>query len=115
MSDRDKRQKAQEVFNQGNYIFGEKTNFERAFPEVEQCIVEVHESGYGASGRAEGTARYTNPGEFINCSNPVCYNGGFNIGSPIRDMIRKHETNKEGNALCQGNEGSPKGRRIYRE
>jgi hypothetical protein len=40
---------------------------------------------------------------------------GFNIGSPIRDMIRKHETNKEGNALCQGNEGSPKGRRIYRK
>jgi len=113
MSDRNKREKAQDVFNQSDYVFAQKTTFENAFPEIEHCIVEVHESGYGRSGRGEETHRYRNPGEYINCSNPVCYNGGFNIGGPIREMVRSRETHREGSALCQGNEGSPKGRRIY--
>ena len=116
MSSRDKRQKAQDIFNQGNYVFPrETTTFEKAFPEVEECIVEVQERGYGPSGRAEETSRYTNPGEYINCSNSLCYNGGFNIGSPIREMVRMRKTEKDGNASCQGSEGSPKGRRIYRK
>ena len=112
MSDREKRQKAQDVFNEGNYVFGHKTTFEKAFPEVEQCIVEVHESGHGVSAWNQGVSRYTNPGEYINCSNSLCYTGGFNIGWPIRDMVRKRETEREDTALCQGSEGSPKGRRI---
>lgn len=81
---------------------------------MEQCIIEVRETGHGVGGWVnEEVRRYTNPGEHINCSNAVCYNGGFNIGwTTIRDMVRAHETEKEGNALCQGNERSLKGR-IY--
>jgi len=114
MSKRDRRLKAQDVFNQSSLFFDQKITFENAFPEVEECIVEVEESGHGVSewGRER---TYRNPGQYINCSNTLCYNGGFSIGSEIRDMVRKRETEREDSALCQGNEGSPKGRRIYRK
>ena len=51
----------------------EKATFAKAFPEIEQCIVEVQETGHGVSGWIQDDVeRYTNPGEYINCSNPVC-------------------------------------------
>jgi len=114
MNPREKRQKAQDVFNQGKFLLGEKTTFENAFPQVEECVVTIEESGHGISDWSR-TRTYRNPGEYINCQNPLCYNGGFNIGWPIREMVEKRKTQKEDSALCQGNEGSPKGHRIYRK
>ena len=77
---------------------------------------EVQETWHGVSGWIQDdVGRYTNPGEYINCSNPVCYSGGIKLGLPIRDMVRARETEKEGSKLCQGSEGFPKGRRIYRK
>ena len=94
----------------------EKATFAKAFPEIEQCIVEVQETGHGVSGWIQDDVRrYTNPGEYINCSNPVCYSGGIKLGRPIRDMVRARETETEGSKLCQGSERSTKGRRIYRK
>ena len=94
----------------------EKATFAKAFPEIEQCIVEVQETGHGVSGWIQDdVGRYTNPGENINCGNPVCYSGGIKLGQPIRDMVRARETEKEGSKLCQGSEGFPKRRRIYRK
>jgi len=73
----------------------EKATFAKAFPEIEQCIVEVQETGHGVSGWIQDdVGRYTNPGEYINCSNPVCYSGGIKLGQPIRDMVRARETGK---------------------
>ena len=84
----------------------EKATFAKAFPEIEQCIVEVQETGHGVSGWIQDdVGRYTNPGEYINCSNPVCYSGGIKLGQPIRDMVRARETEKEGSKLYQGSEG----------
>ena len=54
-------------------------------------------------------------GEYIDCTNPLCYNGGFGIGPVVREMVGGRETCREGAAICQGNEGSPKGWRIYRK
>jgi len=112
--DRETRPKAQDVFNQSEerLIFGEKTTFERACPEVEECVVIVEEEGHNSDGHPR---TYRNPGQYINCSNELCYNGGFNIGLPISGMVRNRETQREDSALCQGNEGSPKGRRIYKK
>ena len=116
MNDREKRKKAQDVFNEGTFVFGEKTTFEKAFPDVEECVVEVEETGRGRFKSLNQDAKHhRNPGRYINCSNPECYNGGFDIGSAIHDMVRARETEREGSELCQGNEGSPKGRRIYKK
>ena len=116
MSKRDRQLKAQDVFNQSSFLFAEKTTFEKAFPDVAECLVEVEESELGRGVSEWDRKRtYRNPGQYINCNNSLCYNGGFDIGSHIYDMVRKRETSREDSAICQGNEGSPKGRRIYRK
>lgn len=115
MTNREYRKKAQEIFNDTSFVFVGKASFEKAFPEVEECLVEVKERGPGVSNWPTATVRHRNPGEYINCSNPLCYNGGFRVGSDIREMVSKRETQREGSKICQGNEGSPKGRRVYRK
>jgi hypothetical protein len=111
------RKKASDVFNETNYVFGKKVRFGEAFPEIEDLRVEVTEEGrdiIGSSGKSIYTKEYF-PGEFINCSNSSCYNGGFSIGSILREMEKNKQTEFETRKGCQGNEGSPKGKRIYRK
>jgi hypothetical protein len=116
MAKRDKRQKASDVFAETNFFLGEKVGFEAAFPQIEDLIVEVEEKGDGVPWDGK-QYRYgkTTGGEYVNCSNPRCYNGGFHLGGIIRSMISQKQTNLETSTICQGQEGSPKGRRIYQE
>jgi len=112
----EERKKAQDVFNETNFVFATKTTFEKAFPEIKNINVEVKETGNGTYNSSR-TSHYSKEyiGEYVNCSNPACYNGGFRLGGIIREMVYKKETEREGSAMCQGNEGSPKGRKIYRK
>jgi len=110
----EKRQKAQDVFNETNFPFSQKTTFEKAFPEVKSISVDVEEKGRGVySGLGLHHYGKGNVGEFVNCSNPKCYNGGFNIGETIRSLYFNKNTEAEGKEECQGREGTPKGRRLY--
>ena len=115
MTDR-KRMKAQDVFKEGNYLFGPKVGFREAFPEIATLRVEVTEEGHGVSSYG-GPAIYneSSVGEFINCSNPLCYNGGIRIGFKLGEMVRKRETEGQFSSNCRGYEGSPKGRNKYRD
>jgi hypothetical protein len=112
MNPREKRPTAQDVFNEGRLLFGERRPFEAAFPQVEECVVTVEEEGQDIS---QPSCSYRNPAEYINCQNTLCCKGGFNIGGPIREMVKNKETQREGSAFCQGNEGSPQGRRVYKK
>ncbi len=47
--DRNKRQKASDVFNQGESIMGPKVPLKEAFPTIDKLRVEVTESGRGVS------------------------------------------------------------------
>lgn len=114
------RKKASDVFRETTYVFAEKVPFETAFPEIASVDVEFTETGHGiwdAGKRYRGyrAGSRDSLGEYIDCSNSLCYNGGFSIGNILREMVRNKETRREFSALCQGNEGSPKGRRIYRK
>jgi len=119
MSTRDKRMKASEIFSKTQYLFSKKASFEKAFPQIETVEVEVSESGQGVrpihAGRSMRKQIYTQTSlsEFIDCSNPLCYNGGFSIGRVIRKMVSKGMTEYEDSEVCKGYEGSPKGRRKY--
>lgn len=117
MSKRDRRQKASDVFRGQDLVFGNKVTFNEAFPEIEDLRVEVEQLGNGVTelNRIQVYNKEYFPGEFIDCKNPLCYNGGFSIGYILRDMVRKGETEFETSIICQGYEGSPKGRRKYGE
>ena len=115
MSKRDERQKASDVFNEADFVFGRKVSFDEAFPQIEDVVVEVKESGHGI--RRDNRRVYRKPylGEYIDCSNPICYNGGFSIGAILREMVRNRQAELETSKICQGYEGSPKGKRKYRD
>ena len=117
MSSRNQTQKASDVFRDTTFVFAKKAPFDEAFPEIEDLKVEITESGEGVSEWSHKriyTKKYF-PGEYIDCSNSLCYNGGVSIGSILRGMVVSKQTTLEDSKLCQGSEGSPKGRRIYRK
>jgi len=113
------RKKASDVFRETEFVFSKKVPFKEAFPEIIDFKIECKEAGHLGYyySKNENWRYYTienPPGEYIDCSNPLCYNGGFSIGRVLREMVRNKETEKEGDAICQGYEGSPGGRRKYR-
>ena len=109
------RLKASDIFKQTEYLFSKKVSFEEAFPEIEDLTVEVEERGKGVrEWDRKRTYGKKYLGEYIDCSNSICYNGGFSIGSILREMVKKKKTTEEGSVSCQGYEGSPKGRIRYR-
>jgi hypothetical protein len=119
----EKRQKASDVFRDSTYVFSQKTSFAKAFPSISHTFVKVVEvdgpekvdfnnpPGYPAycSSLDESSL-----GEFIDCSNRVCYGGGFSIGTILREMVATKEVQREGSTGCQGYEGSPKGKHRHR-
>jgi len=109
------RKKASEIHRETNYVFSKKVPFTEAFPEIDDITVEVKESGHGVY-RNSCTGIYGKDtlGEYIDCSNPLCYNGGFSIGRILWEMVRKQQCDLKTMKICQGYEGSPKGRRKYR-
>lgn len=115
MSKRDERQKASDVFRDANFMFAQKVPFAKAFPDIHAVRIEV-ETGHAPSGNPKRVFSGQHlPGEYVDCDNPLCYNGGFSIGEVLRDMVQKRERDREGRAICRGYEGSPKGRRKYRD
>lgn len=109
------RKKAQQVFNETDFVFVEKSSFAKAFPTIETVNVEYEIKRYGqGAGSGKRGANEKSLGEYINCTNSVCYNGGYRIGDEIRSMVRENLTEKDFSGICQGNEASPKGKKVYR-
>ncbi|MDE2823841.1 MAG: hypothetical protein OXK79_10090 [Chloroflexota bacterium] len=112
---RNKRQKASDVFRETNFVFATKSGFDQAFPEITTVSGTVEEDGDGVSDWRRTRHISENTGEYFDCSNPLCYNGGFSLGGILRAMVATRATHKEDTLFCQGYEGSPKGRRRYRD
>jgi len=115
MSSRD-REKASDVFRNTDFLFSKKGTFAESFPMIEDIKVIVKRGGhYGVSEWNKEEHYGTNVGEYVDCSNPTCYNGGFSVGNFVRMMIASEQTHFEKEYIsCQGYEGSPKGKRRYR-
>ena len=111
----DERMKASDVFRESNFVFGRKVPFSEAFPEIADLRVEV-EMGVKRHGNPQRVYTLRNlPGEYIDCNESLCYNGGFSIGEILRDMVSAGETERKENRICKGYHGSPKGRRKYKD
>ena len=120
MARQQRHQKATDVFLETKWFLGEPVSFAKAFPRIASLRVRVKGSGYYdrplAGFKDDGWRTYTESttGEYIDCRNPVCYNGGFRVAEQLRFMEQAGETHREWTASCQGFEGSPKGRKRYR-
>jgi len=120
MVSRQRHQKASDVFRAAPRLFSRPGRFHDAFPTIATLRVETQGSGFFTTprpfGRDDGKRVYTQEtaGEYIDCENPTCYNGGLNLGEHLREMLRTGATHHEWTAWCQGYEGSPKGRKRYR-
>lgn len=111
------RKKAGDLLRESIPLFGRKTTFAEAYPQIEDIEVEVEETGRGVESwsRSRRYAKEYLPGEFVNCSNPMCYGGGGQLGLYLHGMVSGKKTELEESALCSGNEGSFQGRRVYRK
>ena len=104
-----RRQKASEVFGQRPFRI-------RDFPEVQNLTVEVDQEGEGVIGppRRYVWGRGDPPEEYVDCCNPLCYKGGIFLGAKLHNMILGRRRHLKTLEVCQGYEGSPKGRVQYR-
>ena len=110
-----KHKKASDIFDESTLFLGQKGTFSEAFPEIEEIIVKCEEIEF-IGGNKSWKHVFTKeklPGEYINCNNRWCHGGGFSIGEKIRAMVDKKEIQISGAECCQGNEGTPNGRKIY--
>lgn len=114
MTIRNERKKATANFADTEFLFGKKCTFEEAFPEIQDIDVVVNETDFGNPVRTRHYTRSDPPGEYLDCRNSLCYNGGVCIGALIRQLVQNRETSLQERRPCQGYEGSPKGRRKYR-
>ncbi len=115
MSKRDRRGKASDIFAKSDFLFAEKTSsFEKAFPTIASFQVRVEEDGRGVE-RWNHVRHYgrNQVGEYLDCSNPLCYGGGFHLGNMVRTMEYSRTTHEQDTFFCNGYEGSPKGRKRY--
>ncbi len=130
---RESRKKPPDTSPETNDLFSNKVSFNEAISETEDIFIEAKEfesslrkpeydiewekamGSYSSYPRVHRYSKNHLPGENINCSNALCFNGGFSIASIVKTMISKKETFKEGKEHCKGYEGSPKGKRKYRD
>jgi hypothetical protein len=110
------RQKAWDVFDNTQFAFATKGKFSEAFPTIAEAGIVVEETDFGEPLRTHHySTKVGGIGEFVNCSNSMCYNGGVNVAEVLRHMVREGLTEYETQRHpCQGYEGSPKGRKKYR-
>jgi hypothetical protein len=113
---REDREKLTDVISKSQFLFSKKVDtFHEAYPTIAKLHVEVSEKELGSSGLARRlTFTEQHFQHAVNCSNPVCYRGGVQVGWLIHDMVRNKETDREETKSCEGYEGSPKGRKRYR-
>ena len=114
MSSNRDREKASDVFRKSNFLFAQKVSFAEAFPTIATLKVVVERSGPGVYEWNRTQCFTSNVGEYVDCQNPVCFNGGFSVGSLLRQMVAENTKHLEVTKFCQGYEGSPKGKRRYR-
>lgn len=85
--------------------------FKKGYPTIESIKIKAIEKGY--------VREWTKPlifdektiSEYINCSNPSCQRGRFDIDIEIHGMVLKKETYREETLICGGEEGGlPKGK-----
>jgi len=100
--------------DRSNRWFKPTDKFSEAFPTLEDAIFRYSEYDFGSK-EGSGVFSLRREGGVLRCGNPHCQRGGYEIDQLVRMMMYAHETEREVNLHCRGDEGSPKGRRKGKE
>jgi hypothetical protein len=111
---KDKLPKASQVFRESSFVFGQKESFYKVYPSVDKIRIEVEQSGRGVGGGRStyGSANsvFDSYREYVDCSNPLCLNGGVQLGFAVSDMVRNKASDHKFSKSCQGVEPGPRRR-----
>ena len=104
---------AQDLLEKSNPALGQKTTFQKAYPQVVHLDLEVTASpmGFGES-RSYHYSLQNPPGSYCPCPNPNCSGGGFEIGWLLHDLISKKLESGESKGPCVGRERMGRGSRT---
>ena len=119
---RQKKTKAHDIYHETEHFFASKASFEKAFPQIEQFSIDIFETEgiehvhFNAFDNIKHRHIYTRhtytkeslPGEFINCRNPECHEGGLSFSGILLKLIAEKLTELQGTECCKGIEGLSK-------
>ena len=91
-------------------LFSTPSSFSEAYPAIKTVKFTCVMSDFGDI-VCEGVWS-SSDGPKMSCRNPRCQRGGFDIEREIQMMTYSGLTSKDLNLRCDGDEGSPKGRRT---
>ncbi len=112
---RDDREKLSNRISKGGYVFGHRiASFAEAFPTIASLQLEVADKQMGDQEARRHVITERAFRSIIDCSNPLCYGGGVDVGPIIHELVAQGKTDDERSVMCRGYEGSPKGRKKYR-
>lgn len=94
---------------QGTPFIGARTSFASAYPNVESAIVHYTETDFGDDPRAH--MHDLGDGPRVACGNRLCNRGGYNFEWQLDMMVSDGSESSVVKMSCQGDEGTPKGRR----
>ena len=97
-------------------FLGSYGTFQEAFPQIESIKVDLEQDKFGFYLREDAwrkKSRYSdgNLPAHIDCCNRYCQRGGFDIQTFLWTMTHSKEINRQFDLRCNGDEGSPGGRR----
>jgi hypothetical protein len=93
----------------GTPFIGTLAGFTSAYPTVEYAIVRFTETDFGDNPRER--VHDLAGGPRTGCGNPRCQHGGYDFELQLREMVRRGIESETVDKSCQGDEGTPKGRR----
>lgn len=99
-------------------FLGTTIKFSEAYPEIEKLKITIEEDlfGYHVHDRKYSTTHFTekNISSRVSCPNPRCERGGLDIDYYLRCLVMQGKTESRTKEGCNGDEGSPQGRRRGR-
>lgn len=99
-----------------NAFFNGVSTFKTAFPDLQDATIEWREKQgpydeRNTDLRKTGYRRGNFTHGLLQCSNPDCHEGGYQVDRLIADMLAVGETEREGILLCTGREVGEEARR----
>jgi hypothetical protein len=95
--------------DQGRPFLGPRVSFASAYPTVTRAVVRFTETDFGNDPKTR--LHDFADGPRATCGNPRCQRGGYDFGWLLSEMVREGLENKAVEMSCEGDEGSPKGKR----